>query len=456
MLLTACGGTPQQDTTASESKTESKTAQTEVKSITTADLVKNIDNKDYVIVDTRDDSYFNGYKDGDATRGGHIKNAVQFTSTWLDKISSSKFETFAEGKGITKDKTAVFYDTDKEALDKVVSTFADKGYKAEAYYDFKEYTAAEANPMEQFERYELLVNPQWVKDVTDGKKPEGYDSGEYMIFEVSWGEIKDSKDYTAEHIKGAYHFNTDWIEEGPAWNLSSPETVEKNLIANGISSDKAIILYSADASAGARALYALEWAGVKNVYYLNGGLDAWKAAGFPTETAENTPQAVASFGVTVPARPEIVLAMPQDVIAKEQSENIKLVSNRSWEEYTGKISGYDYIPRAGEPKGAIYGFSGTDASNLDEYYDPDRTFRNPNEMVALWDKQGIKKGEPIAFYCGTGWRSSVPWIMTQMIGWDNAVMYDGGWNAWQMDESLPVQEGAPNNMARPDAQNDYK
>ncbi|MEM8329680.1 hypothetical protein Q4S08_18860 [Morganella morganii] len=28
--------------------------------------------------------------------------------------------------------------------------------------------------------------------------------------------------------------------------------------------------------------------------------------------------------------------------------------------------------------------------------------------------------------------------MTQLAGWENSRIYDGGWNAWQMDPTLPV------------------
>lgn len=47
------------------------------------------------------------------------------------------------------------------------------------------------------------------------------------------------------------------------------------------------------------------------------------------------------------------------------------------------------------------------------------------------------------------------WFMTQMAGWSRAKVYDGGWNAWQMDESLPVQKGVPKEMSKPDAKNDF-
>ena len=61
----------------------------------------------------------------------------------------------------------------------------------------------------------------------------------------------------------------------------------------------------------------------------------------------------------------------------------------------------------------------------------------------------------MAFYCGTGWRAGVPWFITQLAGWENTYIYDGGWNAWQMDSKYPVQNGAPNNMQNPDAKNDF-
>ena len=40
-----------------------------------------------------------------------------------------------------------------------------------------------------------------------------------------------------------------------------------------------------------------------------------------------------------------------------------------------------------------------------DYYDPDSTLRNPNEIFALWKTQGIEQGDKLAFYCGTGWRA---------------------------------------------------
>ena len=70
--------------------------QNKVTEISTEELLKNIDNPTYLIVDTRHDSLYNGFKDQNATKGGHIKGAIQFTTAWLDYIADDKFESFAK------------------------------------------------------------------------------------------------------------------------------------------------------------------------------------------------------------------------------------------------------------------------------------------------------------------------------------------------------------------------
>lgn len=427
--------------------------QNKVTEISTEELLKNIDNPTYLIVDTRHDSLYNGFKDQNATKGGHIKGAIQFTTAWLDYIADDKFESFAKDKGISKDKTIVFYDSNLDDLQRISTEFAAKGYKVKVFKDFINYANADY-PLESFPNYQLSVSPQWLNAVIHGEKPETYTNDKLMVFEVSWGDLEKAKSYT-QHIVGAYHFNTDWIENDPVWNLSTPKVIEQNLIKNGITKDKTIVLYSENQLAALRVLWALKWAGVEDVRFLNGGLTGWVDANLPTETQINIPTPVASFGTAIPQHPEINLSMPDDVIKAQKENGLKLISNRSWDEYTGKISGYDYIPGKGEPYGAIWGFAGTDSSNLADYYDPDHTLRNPLEIVELWKQQGINKDDYLAFYCGTGWRASVPWFMTNMMGWKNTYVYDGGWNAWQMDSKYPVQKGAPNNMSKPEAHNDF-
>lgn len=60
-------------------------------------------------------------------------------------------------------------------------------------------------------------------------------------------------------------------------------------------------------------------------------------------------------------------------------------------------------------------------------------------------ESGASLDNELAFYCGTGWRATVPFLICYENGNTNAKLYDGGWFQWQMDDSLPVQVGDPEN-----------
>lgn len=428
----------------------------EIKTISLEDFTKNINNNEYQYIDTRNDEAFNGFKVDGIKNGGHLKKSIQYNASFIGKVNKDKEDKFVSDKGLDKKKKTVVYDTNKENTTKVADKLASLGYEVYKFDDYKQFADNDANKdnLVTYPEYQTLVSPQWVKDAKDDKKPESYNNNDYAIYEVSWGEGDKAINYK-EHIKGAYHFNTDWIEDGPVWNLRSAEEIKKNLLKQGITSNKTVIIYSDDASAGFRVNWALKWAGVKDVCVMNGGLKAWKEAGFETETTVNTPKEATNFGVNIPAHPEYDISRAKEVAEKVKNEELKLVSIRSWDEYTGKTSGYDYIEKAGEPKGAIFGFSGETKADVNDYYDPDGTLRNPQEIYNLWKSQGIGENDKIALYCGTGWRNSVPWFMTQLTGRANTYFYDGGWNDWQLDGTLPVDINKDKGQ-KPDAKNDYK
>lgn len=294
--------------------------------------------------------------------------------------------------------------------------------------------------VETMAKEKVFVSADWLKSVLDGDQEESKD---FKVLEVSWGTEKDSPDYLEGHIPGAIHVDTGSIEDEPVWNVRSPEEVEESLLNLGITKDTTVILYGKDPSGAARVAHTYLWAGVENVKLLNGNIDTWKNAGFEVEKKSNLGERVADFGVEVPAHPEYILSLEDTVDKLENDDNFRLVSVRSYDEYIGETSGYTYIDKAGEPKGAHWGKGGSSAYTNEDYVHEDGTYIDLGELEDLWKDFDFDFKNELAFYCGTGWRATIPFLIMYENGYDSMTVYDGGWLEWQMHDELPVQLGDP-------------
>jgi thiosulfate/3-mercaptopyruvate sulfurtransferase len=279
----------------------------------------------------------------------------------------------------------------------------------------------------------VFVPASWVKSVIDGNEPQ---SDKAVIVQAGWGDTP--ADYKKAHIPGALWLNTDLIEEDKYWNIRSGGEITSVMNSLGITKDTPVIVYGVDSGA-ARFAFVCLWAGVEEVHLLDGGWKAWESAGFPTESGEAVAAVSTGFGADIPVYPEYVVAMPDEARKMQKDDpRFMLVSIRSWDEFTGKTSGYSYIDRKGEPQGAVWGHDEADFYNADGLIKPLSEIQKD-----YWDEWGITPDKNIAFYCGTGWRATVPWLLTYENGWKNIRLYDGGWFVWQMDEANPVQTGDP-------------
>ena len=294
----------------------------------------------------------------------------------------------------------------------------------------------EAKDLAEVKTETVYVGPEYVKELMD--------SGEdVVVLEAAWGKVEQDEDYNKAHIPGAFHVNTDDIEEEETWNFRTPEEIGKLLKSYGITKDTKVVCYgnSPENAADDRLATVLLWAGVEDVKNLSGGIDAWTKAGYETETKVNQPVATdKDFGVTIPAHPEYILSIDEVKEKQKDDPKFKLVSIRSKDEFLGKTSGYSYIDRAGEPLGAVWGHDTDDGS----YNNPDGSIVSLEKLESYLGESGVSlEKNDVAFYCGTGWRASVPFLIAHENGYKNAYLYDGGWYVWQMDGENKVQLGEP-------------
>lgn len=435
VLFAGCSSNTTTGTTKQEAKEE-----TSLKNISSQDLESKVGQAEWVIVDTRINDAFNGWALDGVSRGGHIKGAVDFSANWLKVEVKNKDQELAKilkEKGITSDKNIVLYDANGKDRKEVAEYLISKGFKKIYEYDVKEWAANDRYPMEAYPNYQLIVPAIWVNDLiknNNNGKP-------YKIFEASWGA--ESKDYKEGHIPGAVHINTDEVEEGPLWNRLSDPRLEKFAENNGITVNTTVVLYGADPMAAYRVAVILKYMGVKDVRVLNGGWAAWKNAAFTVETKPNQKQPVADFGAKVPLNKSYIIDMPEAKQILADKNGSKLVDIRSWVEYIGQTSGYDYIKGKGRPAGSVWGHAGSDPNNLQDFRNLDNTMRNGSEILNFWKEEGITPDKRLSFFCGTGWRAAEVLTYADVMGLKNISLYDGGWNEWSNTPGSPIATGDP-------------
>jgi molybdopterin synthase sulfurtransferase len=296
---------------------------------------------------------------------------------------------------------------------------------------------AEACWRADLSRARQLVQAPWLRAVLSGAQVDDAPSGEWRLYEVGEGPWHAQCTPT---IPGASWLNVQHFEEGSLWNKVADGVLLQRLAAMGIAHDTTVVLAGRKLVANARMAHLMLYAGVRDVRWLDGGTLAWAQAGGPlTQTAPLLPQPLPSFGMARPACPWYLVDTAQ-VQALRRRPEATLVSIRTWSEFVGRTSGYDYIPARGEIAGARWGHAGADGdvNDMSAFHTPAGLMRSAAEIEALWRSQGILPQGPVVFYCGTGWRASLAFFYAWLMGWDDISVYDGGWLEWSSDPANPV------------------
>lgn len=395
-------------------------------------------NESVTLVDLREDDAFIGYAVDGMERGGHLPGAIQFSYRWLSFLEENETDlvTLLEEKGFDKDKEYVLYSSNNEEALDLADQMKELGFKnISVFTELQAYAKDSKRELVKAENMAMTVSVEWLHELISGGKPEGYENDKYVILDCAWGEMNDK--FKEGHIPGAYYFNTDLMEEDYYWNIRPIEELAESFRQFGIDKDTTVIVAS-NASSNVRIAFTLLYAGVEDVKVLNAKKSDWELAGYELSKEIIEPTLVDDFGITEIKHPEYSYPMPKDVLnAQEENEDYRLVAIRSWEEYTGEKSGYDYIDVAGEPKGSVWGH------NAKDYYDVDGSFRNYDEILTMWAESDLSEDNLLSFYCGTGWRATVPFWISYTNGNSNVSIYDGGWHCWSMEEDLYIQVGDP-------------
>ena len=421
--------------------------------INTPELEKQLSNSAVSIIDCRSVDAYNGWRMQNEARGGHIPGAKSLPYKWTKYID---WIEIVRSKNISPDQKIILYGYNENETEEIAEMFRRSGYKDIVLYPYfvDEWIPNTELPLNRLSRYKNLVPSQWLYNLTETGTANEYNNNRYVICHAHY---QNRSDYEKGHIPGAIDIDTNSLESQETWNRRSAEELKHALLQAGITSDTTVILYGRFAypqnddpypgsSAGhlgaIRSAAIMLYAGVKDVRILNGGLQSWLDAGYPVTSQETTKKPATDFGTKIPGRPEIFIDTPEakKVLASPRQN---LVSIRSWPEYIGQVSGYNYIEKTGRIPGSVFGNCGTDAYHMENYRNLDHTIREYQETEKIWEEVGITPDKKNVFYCGTGWRGSEAFINAWLMGWPDIAIYDGGWFEWSNNADNPFETGEP-------------
>lgn len=425
----------------------------ELTKISTKNLKDAVEKQKVNVVDARSVDAYNGWQSKNEPRGGHIPGARSLPAKWLNYID---WIEIVRKKNIFPDDEIVIYGNSRAEAEMVAERFSKSGYKHVLVYSnfVDEWVGDPDLPLRKLKRYKNLVSAGWVNELINGGKPQHYDNNNFVVVHSHY---RNRDAYLSGHIPGAIDMDTLALEAPETWNRRSPEELKQALEEHGITADTTVVLYgkfmfpdnadefpgSAAGDIGAiRNAFIMMYAGVKDVRVLNGGFQSWEDAGYPVTFTDEPKKPVRDFGVSIPAKPELAVDTPE---AKRMiaSQNCELVCVRSWPEYIGEVSGYNYIEAKGRIPGAVFADCGSDAYHMENYRNLDHTTREFQEIEEIWKATGISPDKHLAFYCGTGWRGSEAWFNAWLMGWPAVSVYDGGWFEWSNDPDNPFDTGIP-------------
>lgn len=264
---------------------------------------------------------------------------------------------------------------------------------------------------------QLLVTPQWVNDHL--KDPR------VVLLQVGTLEY----DYNYEHIPGAQYLWPEWLAPNSpkgTFNAPDPKKATELLRNYGVSNDSRVVLIFVrnQVSVTSRMFLTLEHLGLRGkVSLLDGGLEAWKKAGYAV-TREVSAVKKGNFTAT-----QGNLLVDKDYVLKDLNSGAGVIVDARIQRF------YDGEPTGNPRDGHITG-----AKNIPftEMVDSSNLFKSQADLQAYFTPVIPDKSKEVVAYCFIGQTASVVYLAGRILGYDMK-LYDGSLEEWSRIDNLPME-----------------
>ena len=281
-----------------------------------------------------------------------------------------------------------------------------------------------------------LVSAQWLAEAR-ASNPETL-----IVLDASWHMPAAQRDGEAEWRKaripesGFFDFDRRICDHEATLPHMMPDAslFNSEMQRLGINQDSVVVIYdSLGIQTSPRAWWMLRSMGLTQCAILDGGLPAWRSAGFDIETSAPSEQVLS--GDFVANFHSSMFCDWREVLLATSSAQTRIVDARSADRFYG---------RAPEPRAGLRGGHMPNALNLPfDQLIIDGHMRSSEELqAALQDL--VAQDQRLIATCGSGVTSCVIALAAHIVGYKDISVYDGSWSEWGAGEKLPVSTAPAN------------